>query len=109
MEIARKAVEDASAAGVRRQEEQRRAGLAMQYAPKDYEMQMTRRWRAGDVYAPHDLSGIEMAKWKKVRRKGKSTWDVMDQLGMDPREHYKVRLRILRLLKILDVPRMAIC
>ncbi|KAK6607652.1 ribosomal protein S18 [Botrytis cinerea] len=27
--------------------------------------QIHRRWRAGDVYAPHDLSGIEMAKWKK--------------------------------------------
>lgn len=42
------------------------------------------------MYAPHDLSGIEMAKWKKIRRKGKSRWDVMDQLGMDPRKHYKV-------------------
>lgn len=70
--------------------------MEMQYVPKDYEMQMTRRWRTGDVYAPHDLSGIEMAKWKKVRRKGKSRWDVLDQLGMDPREYYKVRHHMSR-------------
>lgn len=68
--------------------------MAMQYQPKDYDAQSPRRWRAGDVYAPHDLSGVEAAKWKKIRRKGAGTgkvkWDVMDQLGMDPREHYKV-------------------
>lgn len=43
--------------------------------------QIHRRWRAGDVYAPHDLSGIEMAKWKK---RGKVTRDVFDVVAFDP-------------------------
>lgn len=30
----------------------------------DLSRQITRRWRAGDVYAPHDLSAEEMEKWK---------------------------------------------
>ena len=86
---------EASASELKKQEEERLRALRMQYSTKDYDMQSTRRWKAGDVYAPHDLSGVEMAKWKKIRRKGKSKWDVMDQLGMDPREHYKVCLRLL--------------
>lgn len=76
---------------MKRQEEERRRALESAYSAKEYEVQNTRKWKPGDVYAPHDLSGIEMAKWKKIRRKGKTNWDVMDQLGMDPREHYKVR------------------
>lgn len=50
---------------------------------------MPRRWRVGDVYAPHDLSGVEMSKWKKLRKKPKVKYDVMDQLGMNPLDHYK--------------------
>ena len=46
--------------------------MSHQYIAKDYEMQSVRRWQTGDVYAPHDLSGIEAAKWKKVRRKEKT-------------------------------------
>ena len=56
----------------------------------DLERQMTRKWRVGDVYAPHDLTGVEMAKWKKMRRKPKTRWDVVDQLALKPVEHYKV-------------------
>lgn len=51
---------------------------------------MSRKWKVGDVYAPHDLTGVEMAKWKKLRRKSKSNVDVVDLLGIDPRQHYKV-------------------
>lgn len=43
--------------------------------------QIHRRWRAGDVYAPHDLSGVEMSKWKK---RGKVTRDVFDVVAFDP-------------------------
>ncbi|KAB8295259.1 hypothetical protein EYC80_007170 [Monilinia laxa] len=43
--------------------------------------QIHRRWKAGDVYAPHDLSGVEMAKWKK---RGKVTRDVFDVVAFDP-------------------------
>ena len=51
------------------------------------EKQNTRRWRAGDVYAPHDLSSIEMKKWKQRRMvKG----DAFEALNLDPRSEYKV-------------------
>lgn len=61
----------------------------------DLERQVHRRWRVGDVYAPHDLTGVEMAKWKKLRRRGKGMGgrgrvDVVDQLGINPIHHYKV-------------------
>ncbi|KAJ9648763.1 hypothetical protein H2201_005021 [Coniosporium apollinis] len=54
---------------------------------RNMEMQQTRRWRFGDVYAPHDLSGVEAAKWKKTRRR--PTHDVFDFLGIDPLKEYK--------------------
>lgn len=41
------------------------------------------------MYAPHDLSGVEMAKWKRLRRKPKPKHDVLDQLGINPLHHYK--------------------
>jgi hypothetical protein len=41
------------------------------------------------VYAPHDLSREEMAKWKQIQRR--RTSDVLDMLNTDPRKHYKVR------------------
>lgn len=44
----------------------------------------------GDVYAPHDLSGTEQAKWKKVKQRARPRWDVLDQLGVRPMEEYKV-------------------
>lgn len=51
------------------------------------EKQNTRRWRAGDVYAPHDLSSVEMMKWKHKRMvKG----DAFEALNLDPRSEYKV-------------------
>ncbi|KXT07513.1 hypothetical protein AC579_198 [Pseudocercospora musae] len=57
---------------------------------QDLERQAShRRWKAGDVYAPHDLTGVEMAKWKKLRRKPKPRYDVIDRLGLNPLDHYK--------------------
>lgn len=57
---------------------------------QDLERQLTRRWKAGDVYAPHDLSGIEMGKWKQVSPKGRPKKDVLDMLKINPLDHYKV-------------------
>lgn len=54
---------------------------------EDYARQMTRRWRPGDVYAPHDLSPQEMIKWKQLQRPKK---DVLDLLGLNPLDEYKV-------------------
>jgi small subunit ribosomal protein S18 len=49
--------------------------------------QISRRWKAGDVYAPHDLSEVETAKWKKRER---PLYDVFDVLDLNPLEHYRV-------------------
>lgn len=64
------------------------------YSRQDLERQMTRRWKVGDIYAPHDLTGVEMAKWKKLRRRGRAglKYDVVDQLAINPIDHYKVWL-----------------
>lgn len=53
------------------------------------EKNMTREWRSGDVYAPHDLSASEMKKWRK--RFPPST-DAFDALSLNPLSEYKVGL-----------------
>ncbi|KAG4439968.1 hypothetical protein IFR05_004542 [Cadophora sp. M221] len=53
---------------------------------QDLSKQITRRWRAGDIYAPHDLSEVEMAKWKK---RSQPHHDVFDVLNFNPEEHYR--------------------
>lgn len=57
---------------------------------QDLEKQLTRRWRSGDVYSPHDLSGVEMSKWKQIQPKGKPKRDILDMLKINPMDHYKV-------------------
>ncbi|EFX03098.1 37S ribosomal protein [Grosmannia clavigera kw1407] len=72
-----------------RREEQSRSTLermAERKVSEDYARQMPRRWRAGDVYAPHDLSAAEMAKW---RRPSRTTADVVDILGINPLDEYR--------------------
>lgn len=54
---------------------------------QDLSKQISRRWRAGDIYAPHDLSEVEMAKWKK---RGQPHHDAFDILDLNPEEHYRV-------------------
>ena len=54
----------------------------------DLERQIHRKWKAGDVYAPHDLSPVEQMKWQK--RRPRET-DAFDQLGINPLHEYKVR------------------
>lgn len=51
--------------------------------------QIPRRWRAGDVYAPHDISAVEMEKWRS--RQGPKH-DIFDVLNFKPLENYRVRL-----------------
>jgi small subunit ribosomal protein S18 len=48
---------------------------------------MPRRWQPGDVYSPHDLSPAEMRKW---RRHSPRTVDIVDTLGLEPKDMYKV-------------------
>ena len=63
-------------------EEVEKAGRA-----KDLERRQTRRWKQGDVYAPHDLSAIEMQKWSK---RTQPSVDVFDILAINPINEWKV-------------------
>ena len=54
---------------------------------RDLEALQIRRWKAGDVYAPHDLSPVEMKKW---RQRHQSNTDVFDALAINPLHEYKV-------------------
>ncbi|KAL1961825.1 hypothetical protein VTN77DRAFT_994 [Rasamsonia byssochlamydoides] len=46
----------------------------------------TREWKAGDVYAPHDLSPAEMKKWMKRQSPSQ---DAFDALNINPLHQYK--------------------
>ena len=61
--------------------------LAKHKLGQDLSKQITRRWKEGDAYAPHDLSWVEMAKWKN---RGRPTHDVFDVLDFKPAENYRV-------------------
>ncbi|KAK8139649.1 hypothetical protein PG984_000772 [Apiospora sp. TS-2023a] len=52
---------------------------------EDYMRQMPRRWREGDLYAPHDLSEVEAAKWRKMTSVQR---DLVDLLGLRPLDMY---------------------
>jgi small subunit ribosomal protein S18 len=53
---------------------------------------MPRRWKAGDVYSPRDLSPVEQKKWTKRQAPLK---DIVDLLGFNPLDNYKVCLYII--------------
>jgi small subunit ribosomal protein S18 len=59
-----------------------------QKVSNEYLREMPRRWQVGDVYSPHDLSPVEMNKW---RRRSQRKGDVIDALGIRPLDTYKVR------------------
>lgn len=48
----------------------------------------TREWKAGDIYAPHDLSPAEM---RKYRMSSSPSTDAFDALNLNPLDLYKVR------------------
>ncbi|KAG5955527.1 hypothetical protein E4U57_003382 [Claviceps arundinis] len=48
--------------------------------------EMPRRWEAGDVYAPHDLSAAEM---RKLRKRASRKADVVDALQVRAKDMYK--------------------
>lgn len=55
---------------------------------QDLLQQMTRKWKTGDIYSPHDLTGYAMSKFKK--RRTRPPVDVLDMLKIDPLKEYKV-------------------
>lgn len=61
--------------------------LRTKWSQDDFARQMTRRWRPGDVYAPHDLSPSEMGKWRRNRARQQ---DLVDILGLKPLDMYRV-------------------
>lgn len=67
----------------------------------DLSRHIARRWKAGDVYAPHDLSAAEAAKWKK---RAAPKHDVFDLLDFKPLENYKVRRFFLIVFPYLPKP-----
>lgn len=54
---------------------------------ENYQRQMPRRWREGELYAPHDLSEVEAAKWRKMTSVQR---DLVDLLGLRPLDMYSV-------------------
>ncbi|KAG6104509.1 hypothetical protein E4U31_001925 [Claviceps sp. LM219 group G6] len=48
--------------------------------------EMPRRWETGDVYAPHDLSAVEM---RKLRKRASRKADVVDALQIRAKDMYK--------------------
>jgi hypothetical protein len=56
-----------------------------------YQRQIYRNWRPGDVYSPSDLTGAEQKKWKTGTKKPQS--DAFDVLGINPVLEYKVCCR----------------
>ena len=69
--------------------ERSQAVFAASRERQNFQKHMYRKWNTGDVYAPHDLSGVEQKKWKLARRTPSS--DAFDTLGINPIAEYKVR------------------
>lgn len=88
--FANKAVASIAESNNRARLEEQARTLARGADRKGLEAQQIRRWNLGDVYAPHDLSGPEQSKWKRLKQKARPRWDVLDQLNINPMDHYKV-------------------
>lgn len=54
----------------------------------NFQRQIYRKWKPGDVYSPSDLTGAEQKKWKLGR--SRPTLDAFDVLGINPISEYKV-------------------
>ncbi|KAI1005784.1 hypothetical protein K3495_g2436 [Podosphaera aphanis] len=48
--------------------------------------QISRKWKAGDVYAPHDLHQAELSRYKQ---RTSPSVDAFDLLELNPLEHYR--------------------
>ena len=72
---------------IRNQRAEVQKRMEAQRAGEEYMMHMPRRWREGDVFTPHDLSGNEMRKWRKRQDRKE---DVLDVVGVNPLDNYRV-------------------
>jgi small subunit ribosomal protein S18 len=89
-DVVRKAVGSVEQSDNRLKMDEQARTIARGVDRKGLEMQQIRRWNVGDVYAPHDLSGAEQSKWKRMKQSPRPKWDVLDQLNLNPMDHYKV-------------------
>lgn len=51
---------------------------------------MPRFWREGDVYSPQDLGAYEARKFRGQKGQAAKNGDVMDLLGVNPKDLYRV-------------------
>ncbi|KAL1595299.1 hypothetical protein SLS60_009989 [Paraconiothyrium brasiliense] len=68
--------------------DRQRALMQASQERQNFQKHIYRKWNTGDVYAPHDLSGVEQRKWKIARKTPSS--DAFDTLGINPITEYKV-------------------
>ena len=66
-------------------------GIRRESRKRDLQTMSTRNWRSGDVYSPHDLSLVEIKRWKGRTR---PEVDVFDQLALNPITEWKVRIML---------------
>ena len=59
---------------------------------RDLEGLMYRKWQAGDVYTPHDLTPREIREYKTAKSPSR---DIFDSLGINPLDYYKVCLELI--------------
>ena len=86
-ELANKLLSEARSSGdLGRRRQETIDALERDNRRRDLERQAARRWRPGDVYAPHDLSPVEAQKWKKATVGDKDAFDV---LGINPLDEWK--------------------
>ncbi|KAF2721045.1 ribosomal protein S18 [Polychaeton citri CBS 116435] len=93
-DLAASAVRRAARSPSRREEQRQQQILDLQRAAerRDLESQLPRRYSVGDVVSPHDLSGVEANKWKKLQKRPKPNSkgsDIIDMVGINPLDHYK--------------------
>ncbi|KAK0720547.1 ribosomal protein S18 [Lasiosphaeris hirsuta] len=60
--------------------------MAQLHETDSYMKMIARRWKKGDVYAPRDLSPVEMRRWKLWNE---SQGDAVDLLGFNPLDNYR--------------------
>jgi small subunit ribosomal protein S18 len=63
-----------------------RTDIAREEQSRAIERFNRRDWRAGEAYAPHDLSAAEARKWS---RRYSATTDAFDALDLNPLDLYK--------------------
>lgn len=73
--------------GIQTSQQEAKEKQALMMKREEVARYASRKWKVGDVYSPHDLSPSEMLRWSQPQR---PTKDIIDILGINPLDHYKV-------------------